>query len=213
MRYHKSDSMKIANYNPSVNNAFVSDGRNPKFVGASFDYSFVGVAPSSGGFKKVVTAVGENKIVAAKHYKLFIGDPVEFFNRDNKKVVVRVVSEEFIDDVYVATVDQNWANLNVTPAIIGIYTNAAYKSKPTLTFGIEDAGKNVVAGITTVYQGQTKITAVSQKGGVSVDNGDSGAPNFVIAGSQLELIGPHYSISPTYFYSSIVGAYAAKLSV
>lgn len=211
--------MKIANYNPSVNNAFGPDGlRNPKFFGAGFDYSFVGLAPNSGGFKKIVTAVGPNHVIAAKHYALNTGDSIIFINKDNKAVTVVVKESSFYDDVQVAVVDQAFADIGVSIAKLADYTNAAFKCKPTLNFGLEDSTgqHSVVAGYNSVQAIQAassgKMALQSQRNGVSIDFGDSGAPDFVINGCLLELIGPHWSVSPTSYYTSLAISYPVKLS-
>jgi len=209
--------MNITNYNANTNTAFNASGRNPSFIGAAFDYSFVGFTLNSGGNRKLVTAVGKHLVVAAKHYALNNGDVITFYNRDNKPVTAKVTDgSKTVDDVQLAVVDTDLVAAGITIPKIANYSNSQLKSKPTLVFGLDSSKQNFVGALNAVASAQAAgsgaMALQSQRNGVAIDFGDSGAPDFVINGGVLELIGPHYSVTPTYFYTSTVAPYSSQIS-
>lgn len=209
--------MKITSYVSSSNNAFTDVGRNPDFIGSRFDYSFVGIIHNSSGHKKIVTLVGPRQIISAAHYPVNIGDVVEFYNRNGDKVRATVssgradgdvVAEGSYDDIQVSELDVDVRQQLVTIATFTNYHSTDYRGKPTLCFGLEETTREVVAAKNTVlnFQFAGKYSAVitqSQRKGVQVSFGDSGAPDFIINNGSLELIGPHYSVTPMLYYTSV----------
>lgn len=203
-----------------LNNVYSNGGLNPSFIGYKFDLTFLGRVVGA-STTKVVTAVGENRVVAAKHYELKVGDRLQFVNLLNNTVVVsvkRIITA--YGDVQVAEVDADLDTLGVshvevaelsTSVITQFLNKLGLFRKPALSIGVNLKTGEVVGAATSVHSVQranpANIAQFRQTADVTIERGDSGYPDFVIDGGQLKLIGVRSAMnSSLWITSSVYGA-------
>lgn len=200
--------MNIPSFGPS-NTPFTSVGRNPAFLAAKYDYSCIGlvhVAPRD----KVVTAVGEDSVVAAVHYGLSPGQTVNFVNSAGKGVSAKVVKVSATHgDIQVLEMDTSWMELDIKPAVVA--TRAQIMSgAQTLVFGETPTSTDVAAFGHVGYEVPAAgglVYLISSHGvgcPFTLEPGDSGAPDFLVTPNGLALLGVHYSILPNLYLTSLL---------
>lgn len=197
--------MLIPNYNPVTNNAFTSGSRNPKFIASSFDYSCVGIVHTSPR-DKVVTAVGDQEVVAAVHYGLAVGQVIDFVNTSGHLVTAKVLKVQATHgDIQVLEVDQMWSAVGVKPATIA---RSVLIGAQTLVFGENASDVDLAAfghaGYIIPGAGGTVYMTAINGSNYTLEPGDSGAPDFLVSPGGLTLLGVHYAVLPGLSLTSLL---------
>jgi len=193
-----------------------SSARNSDFFLSSVDYSFVGRVQGA-SVTKLVTAISDTYVVAAKHYKVVVGDVIAFVNKLNEAVYVKVARiVRATGDVQVVEVDQSLSSLGISyaevteinPGIISQFLNKlGLFRKQAVAFGVNLATNEVTAANATVYslvRANPANIANFRQGtdGVTLQPGDSGAPDFILENGKLKLVGVHSAINAAAWITS-----------
>lgn len=189
-------------------------GVKPVVVPSS-PYNFVGLVQS--GPVRLMSLVGPRTVVGAAHYQkenpLPSGCGIRFWPDVNTVITAVLSSIAVIDDLEFFSLDRD---VSVAPVPL------ADPSQIVKTATFQAVGiQNVFADATPIVAPAAfqmisgNFAKFGQTAGATIENGDSGAPDLLLASGRLFIVGPHYSNRGpnAYWLTSIVAKYPDALKL
>lgn len=207
--------MIVRHYNPARHDRFYS-GIDKDFVGASYDFSGVGMS-NAGNWATLVT---DNSFLSSSHRHPAPGETVTFWATNDlsgPSYTYKVKGGERIgmSDLWIGWFD---STVTVDNSIIRYQVPVLVAKKDYIglklyNYGMQHrVGRNVLdkivpaqigntTGLTAVYDYDNKDVPLVGGDETCLKAGDSGAPSFAVFNSRLVFVGTHWAVSHNPFGS------------
>jgi hypothetical protein len=172
-------------------------------------------------YPRLVSLIRPNLIVGATHYMtrskkgdftVNRGDGVVFNLRPGVAEFATIEREAFREqDVIAFWLDRNVASQPFSIANAGEITMSSQFRSSGIA-NVKDPSRDYILGTPTVRSIQPNVVQFRSNATVTMEPGDSGAPDFVLIGDRPKLIGPHADATPTSWATSTLHLYFPQLS-